>query len=90
MPWLTRLLVIALACGIAVVESACVTAEQLTQNRKELSSGHVGCSPDRVIVGDETDRTWTARCKKKKTLYHCSVAGIAPNETISCKAAEDD
>jgi hypothetical protein len=79
--------------AFAAAGSSCVDPAMLTQNRRELSSGHVGCSPSKVIVTEQGDRTWAARCNGKKKKYYCSVTGVAGlegGEKINCKAEEDE
>jgi hypothetical protein len=87
------LLAAAFMLAFAAIGSSCVDAATLTQNRKELSSGHIGCSPKEVVVYEEGDRTWAAWCRGKKKKYYCSVTGVAGlegGEKINCKAEEDE
>lgn len=53
----------------------------LTENRKNASSGWVGCPPNEVSIYDEKANTWTAKCKDK--VFYCSAVG-----GLNCKEAE--
>jgi hypothetical protein len=87
------LLAAAFMLAFAAAGSSCVDAATLTQNRKELSSGHIGCSPKEVVVYEEGDRNWAAWCRATKKKYYCSVAGSVVQqggEQIDCAPAQAD
>ena len=73
------LLGFAASLGALVVGlSSCSAA--LTENRREQSSGHVGCAPRDVTITAERDNSWTAECAGAK--YYCSVTA---SEQVACK-----
>ena len=67
------LLIILLVSGCAAV---------LADNRREASSGAIGCSPDVIQVESTGNYSWTATCKGK--VYYCSSGG----QGVQCTAAD--
>jgi hypothetical protein len=62
-----------------LVLGACVS---VTEARRELSSGRVGCRPSEIKIVDETNWSWTAICDDNR--FYCS-----GGSSIECKPAPD-
>jgi hypothetical protein len=76
-----------LVAAFLVVLSSCATLEaEIVDSRKAMSSGTIGCGPDRIEIGDlkstGTIHTWTATCGDKK--FYCT---DVPKTPLSCAPA---
>jgi hypothetical protein len=67
-----------LAAVLAI--SGCVS---MTQTRRELSAGHVGCAPDQIEISEESNYAWVSRCGGRR--FRCSSTGMgaacSPDQT---------
>lgn len=61
---------------IVTMLSGC--AAQVIRERQEVSSAHIGCSPEQIEIINRSNYSWTAKCKGK--TFFCTVAPSA-----SCK-----
>lgn len=59
----------ALPLLLALLLAACATTEETYQRQ---TAGHVGCPPDRIVIRDAANSTWTAICRGR--WYYCSKA----------------
>lgn len=67
---------------LLVIVTGC--SAHLTQVRREVSSGIIGCHPQELVIKDEADRSWTVVCKGK--VYYCGVIG-GEYEPVKCSEA---
>ena len=55
----------------------------LKEDRKDISSGLVGCDPKKIEISDSLDSTWTVNCRRR--TFYCSNIGDDENIVHSCK-----
>jgi hypothetical protein len=60
------------------------SCSSLKEDRKNISSGLVGCSPKSIIITESKDSTWKAVCKKR--TYYCSNVGDDETSFYACKS----
>jgi hypothetical protein len=64
--------------GVSVM-SACAGPRDLAQERREISSAHIGCAPNEISITSIGKENWAANCKGK--TFYCTVEPSA-----SCKS----
>lgn len=71
----------ALTLSAVLLLSGCAQLQQeLIDNRKNASSGQIGCAPADIQISDGGKLTWTAICRGK--VFYCTTG-----DGTSCKAA---
>lgn len=59
-------------------------------NLPSITSGHIGCAEDDIVIADDEvsgftagTRTWNARCHGR--TYYCTMLTVGPSTEVSCK-----
>lgn len=68
---------LAVTC-IAIFSAGCMT-KGIIEQRQDVASGHIGCSPGEIEIKHTGNVTWEATCKGR--VYYCNVGGM----TSACK-----
>ena len=68
---------------VSFLSSIITSCSSLKEDRKNISSGLVGCSPKSIIVTESKDSTWKAVCQKR--AYYCSNIGDDETSFYACK-----
>jgi hypothetical protein len=61
----------------------------MTQTRRELSAGFVGCAPEKIDVTEESNYAWVSSCDGRR--FRCSSTGMGaactPDQTTAPSSA---
>ncbi len=61
----------ALGLALALSVGGCVS---MTETRRQLSAGHLGCAPERIQIIEESNYTWVSTCDGRR--FRCSSTGM--------------
>lgn len=73
---------IGLSFSLLINGCATLGSEMLNNQRKEISQAQIGCPASEITLGDQTDSSWTATCRKRRFFCHVA-ASFAPSGVVA-------